>query len=65
VGYAKITIRLPEYLVEWLDTVTKSMGRTPDDFIAEVLHRYYDIWRLGRDYCEASVRVLGGGRESG
>jgi metal-responsive CopG/Arc/MetJ family transcriptional regulator len=49
VGYVRITIKLPEYLVKWLDAVTKEMGRTPDDFIAEILHRYYDVWKLGRE----------------
>jgi predicted DNA-binding protein len=58
VGYVKITIRLPGYLAEWLNSITKSMGRTPDDFIAEVLHRYFDMWRLGRDSCEASQAHL-------
>lgn len=50
-GYVRITIKLPEYLVKWLDAVTKEMGRTPDDFISEILHRYYDIWKLGRESC--------------
>jgi len=58
VGYAKITIRLPEYLAEWLNSVTKSMGRAPDDFISEILHRYYDVWKLGRDSCEANQAYL-------
>jgi hypothetical protein len=49
-GY--IRIQLPEYLIEWLNKITKDMGRSPDDFVAEVLHRYYDIWKLGRESCQ-------------
>jgi hypothetical protein len=41
-------------LVEWLEKIAKSMGRTPDSFVAEILHRYYDVWMLGRESCEMS-----------
>jgi len=50
-GEVKIMLRLPDYLVDWLNKITKEMARTPDDFIAEVLHRYYDVWMLGRESC--------------
>jgi len=46
----KITIGLPEHLVDWLNEITREMARTPDDFIAEILHRYYDVWKLGKDH---------------
>jgi hypothetical protein len=51
VGKVKITLQLPGYLVEWLYRITRDMARTPDDFITEILHRYYDIWILGRESC--------------
>jgi hypothetical protein len=48
----KITLRLPDYLVGWLNVITREMARTPDDFVAEILHRYYDVWSLGRESCQ-------------
>ena len=53
-----VKITLPEYLVEWLYRVAKDMARSPDDFIAEILHRYYDIWMLGRESCETNQAHL-------
>jgi Glu-tRNA(Gln) amidotransferase subunit E-like FAD-binding protein len=44
-----IKIRLPEYLAIWLNEITKEMARTPNEFITEILHRYYDVWKIGRD----------------
>jgi hypothetical protein len=44
-----LEIKMPLYLREWLYEVTREMGRTPEDFIIEILHRYYDIWKIGRD----------------
>jgi metal-responsive CopG/Arc/MetJ family transcriptional regulator len=44
-----IKIKLPEHLATWLNEITKEMARSPDDFITEVLHRYYDVWKIGRD----------------
>jgi hypothetical protein len=54
VGGTKVVITLPEYLAEWLNKIAREMARAPDDFISEILHRYYDIWRVGRDSCEAN-----------
>jgi len=45
----KRCIKLPEYLDEWLEEFAKDIARSPDDFIAEILHRYYDAWMIGRD----------------
>jgi len=42
-------IKLPEYLDEWLEEFAKDIARNPDDFIAEILHRYYDAWMIGRE----------------
>jgi Glu-tRNA(Gln) amidotransferase subunit E-like FAD-binding protein len=51
-----IKIRLPEHLAIWLNEITKEMARTPDDFITEVLHRYYDVWKIGRDLVFKSAK---------
>jgi hypothetical protein len=45
----EIKIRLPKYLVDWLNEFSRELGRAPDDFIGEVLHRYYDAWKIGRE----------------
>jgi predicted DNA-binding protein len=45
----EVKIRLPKYLVDWLNEFSRELGRTPDDFIGEVLHRYYDAWKIGRE----------------
>ena len=42
-------VKLPEYLDEWLEEIVKDIGRSPDDFITEILYRYYDIWMIGRE----------------
>jgi hypothetical protein len=48
-NYIEVKIRLPKYLVDWLNEFSRELGRTPDDFIGEVLHRYYDAWKIGRE----------------
>ncbi|MFP3301345.1 MAG: hypothetical protein RXN84_02845 [Caldivirga sp.] len=45
----KRCIELPEYLDKWLEEFARDTARSPDDFIAEILHRYYDAWKIGRD----------------
>jgi predicted DNA-binding protein len=45
----EVKIRLPKYLADWLNEFSRELGRTPDDFIGEVLHRYYDAWKIGRE----------------
>jgi hypothetical protein len=45
----EIRIRLPKYLADWLNEFSRELGRTPDDFVGEVLHRYYDAWKIGRE----------------
>lgn len=45
----KRCIKLPEYLNKWLEEFARDTARSPDDFIAEILHRYYDAWKIGRD----------------
>ncbi len=47
-------VKLPEYLDEWLEEIVKDIGRSPDDFVTEILHRYYDIWMIGRDSVRSS-----------
>lgn len=46
---APIEINMPLYLRDWLYEVSREMGRTPRDFIIEILHRYYDIWKIARE----------------
>jgi hypothetical protein len=46
---APLEINMPQYLREWLYEVTREMGKTPRDFIIEILHRYYDIWKIARE----------------
>jgi len=50
----KRCIKIPEYLDEWLEEIVKDIGRSPDNFIMEILHRYYDIWMIGRDSVRSS-----------
>jgi hypothetical protein len=45
----EIKIKLPKYLADWLNEFSRELGRTPDDFVGEVLHRYYDAWKIGRE----------------
>jgi hypothetical protein len=45
----KRCIELPEHLDKWLEEFARDTARSPDDFIAEILHRYYDAWKIGRD----------------
>jgi len=47
-------IKLPEYLDEWLEEISKDIGRSSDNFITEILYRYYDIWMIGRDSVRSS-----------
>jgi len=46
---APVEIDMPQYLKEWLYEVTREMGKTPRDFIVEILHSYYDIWKIARE----------------
>lgn len=46
---APVEITMPLYLRDWLYEVAREMGRTPRDFIIEILHRYYDIWKIARE----------------
>jgi hypothetical protein len=46
---APVEINMPLYLREWLYEVAREMGRTPRDFIVEILHRYYDVWKIARE----------------
>jgi hypothetical protein len=45
----KKCIKLPEELVNWLEEFSRQIGMKPDNFIAGVLYRYYDVWRAGRE----------------
>ena len=45
----KLPIELPDYLASWLEDISKEIGMTPSDFITNILHRYYDVWKIGRD----------------
>jgi hypothetical protein len=45
----KKCIELPEELVNWLEEFSRQTGMNPDKFIANVLYRYYEVWRAGRE----------------
>jgi hypothetical protein len=53
----EVKIRLPKYLVDWLNEFSRELGRAPDDFIGEVLHRYYDAWKIGRESVTTSTNL--------
>ena len=40
---------MPDYLDEWLDEFAKDIARSPDDFITEILYKYYDAWMIGKE----------------
>jgi len=49
----RVCIEVPVDMAKWLNEFPKhTIHRTPEDFILDVLWRYYDVWRIARSTCE-------------
>lgn len=45
----EIRVKLPQYLVEWLQKFSKAIAMTPDQLVANILEYYYEAWKVGYD----------------
>jgi hypothetical protein len=45
----KICIELPDHLVDFVETFSRLVAMTPNQFLAHILKYYYDAFKVGRD----------------
>jgi len=51
-GRVELRIEVDEALAEWLEILEEETGWRLGDIVNMILWRFYEMWRLGRDWAE-------------
>jgi len=54
----EFSIRLPDDIAEWLETISKQSGFNLTQFLSTLLALYRDIWSLGTDNVDSKLNWL-------
>jgi len=48
-GFEVLQIKLPDYLADWLVSLSEEFAMTPSQFLTNLLQHYYEIYRKGSE----------------